>query len=370
MLHLLSTGRTPECVLWTSFRGSRCSISRLSWSMAPMSSKSTRKRNSAESPKQSLRTYWRRVHLAGTSSFSRTRAFVAAPVAMFVWTGSFCLAGIELFTCFRRGTVFPVCMTPLRACSLTIFSLDLSCPCVDVPFLWWPNLTFGLDGFFHQDRVRCPGNVLSGPGVLQSVRRWKTGISSSLPAQEASFLTCRHLPAKELRICTWNTHGYWVLPRRARDHVEINGSISEEWMKSPTSCAQETHCRLEHLANIDIVLDWAIWMKFGTGNVNSGGSVFLARFDPTTWATSSLAWRGEFVLRLPSLMLIKANAMQDSSLTSPNSWTSTRKRGEDFQGWAHVDDGETKAGWGAVVRFMCVCFVMYGPVVTNIVHPA
>ena len=37
---------------------------------------------------------------------------------------------------------------------------------------------------------------------------------------------------------------------------------------------------MEHLANVDIVLGRATWMKFGTftsENVNSGGSVILAR---------------------------------------------------------------------------------------------
>ena len=47
-------------------------------------------------------------------------------------------------------------------------------------------------------------------------------------------------------------------------------------------CFQETHGRIEHLANVDIVLGRATWMKFGTftpENVNSGGSVILARKD-------------------------------------------------------------------------------------------
>ena len=52
--------------------------------------------------------------------------------------------------------------------------------------------------------------------------------------------------------------------------------------KSDIVCLQETHGRIEHLLNIDTVLDRALWLKFGTFttvNVNSGGSVILARTD-------------------------------------------------------------------------------------------
>ena len=47
-------------------------------------------------------------------------------------------------------------------------------------------------------------------------------------------------------------------------------------------CLQETHGRIEHLLNIDTVLDRAIWAEFSTFtpvNVNSGGSIILTRTD-------------------------------------------------------------------------------------------
>ena len=45
-LHLLSTEGMPHCVSWTSFQGSRCPFSRLSWSTAPTPLKSTKKQSS------------------------------------------------------------------------------------------------------------------------------------------------------------------------------------------------------------------------------------------------------------------------------------------------------------------------------------
>ena len=62
----------------------------------------------------------------------------------------------------------------------------------------------------------------------------------------------------------------------------------------------------------------------------------------------------------------------------PNNRTTTRKKGDDFKGWAvftdggtHASVGETTAGWGAVV-----CspderhFIMFGPVITTEAHLA
>ena len=99
--------------------------------------------------------------------------------------------------------------------------------------------------------------------------------------QEAASLTCRHLPAKGLRISTWNTRG--LLGSATQSHRPRERKLrhlQKNVEKSDILCLQETHGAIEHLANIDVFLDRALWMKCGTftpGNVNSGGSVILAR---------------------------------------------------------------------------------------------
>ena len=62
----------------------------------------------------------------------------------------------------------------------------------------------------------------------------------------------------------------------------------------------------------------------------------------------------------------------------PNIRTTTRERGNDFQGWAiytdagtRLVDGETSAGWGAIARsFHGRLDVMFGPVITIEAHLA
>ena len=70
--------------------------------------------------------------------------------------------------------------------------------------------------------------------------------------------SCRHLPAKGLRICSWNTRGLLgsaASSQRPREKLRYHSRIAE---KSDILCLQETHVRIEHLANIDIVLDCTI----------------------------------------------------------------------------------------------------------------
>ena len=62
----------------------------------------------------------------------------------------------------------------------------------------------------------------------------------------------------------------------------------------------------------------------------------------------------------------------------PNGRTTTRERGNDFQGWAiytdggtRLGDGETSAGWGAVARSLHGGIdVMFGPGITTEAHLA
>ena len=59
VLHLFLTRKMPECPLWTTFLGSRCPFSRLSWSAVHLFSKSTKKQSSLASPLNSWRSFLR-----------------------------------------------------------------------------------------------------------------------------------------------------------------------------------------------------------------------------------------------------------------------------------------------------------------------
>ena len=76
--------------------------------------------------------------------------------------------------------------------------------------------------------------------------------------------------------------GNCVLPRPARDRGKKLRYLRRIAEKSDNFCLQETHGRIEHLANIDIVLHRAIGLNFATfstGNVNAAGSVILTHYD-------------------------------------------------------------------------------------------
>ena len=139
-------------------------------------------------------------------------------------------------------------MTLPRACAIDNFlNLGSTCSCVEVPFQGWPNLAFGLDG--HQDCTPCARGCLS-----------------HVPPPSGEGSAYLHIPV-----------ACWVLPRRTRNRAKT----LRESLKSLTICAfKKTHGRIEHLMNINVVLDRATWMKFGTftpGNLNAGGFVTLAR---------------------------------------------------------------------------------------------
>ena len=188
--------------------------------MAPRFSKSTRKRNPLVSPMQSLRSYWRRhaprrehCHLAAHGLLWRPLSF------SFVWAGSFCRAGFEPSLCPRAKDYFPISVTGPRPLMIILPRL-LGSLCSRPVLVVAESLSPGLDGCFRQDHFRFPGNVLNSSDVLRCARRWKVR-TSSFPAQEAASLTCRHLR----RGCQFapGTHvAYWVGPRRARDHANIN----------------------------------------------------------------------------------------------------------------------------------------------------
>ena len=114
--------------------------------------------------------------------------------------------------------------------------------------------------------------------------------------------------------------------------------------------------------------------------------------------TSEIAWKGR--IRLMTATLTYANAfpvpcLAGRLLVAPhhkfrlptvkaryrnltNSRTTTREKGNDFQGWAIYTDGEagfsegeTSAGWGAVARSPHGrLYIMFGPVITTEAHLA
>ena len=126
--HLFSAGRTPEYVSWTSSRGSRCPFSKLSWSMAPMLSRSTKKRSSQVSPTQTSQLLWqRRVPPAAAPLSSRAQAALAAFVVLLVWAGSACAASCVPFPCPPAGlsvscSFYLVCPVPQETLLLTQLS--------------------------------------------------------------------------------------------------------------------------------------------------------------------------------------------------------------------------------------------------------
>ena len=130
-----------------------------------------------------------------------------------------------------------------------------------------------------------PRTLFNSPSILRQSRRWNANVlkACDLPSHDAVSGTCDHLPAKGLRICTWNTRGLLgsaASSQRPRENkLKYLKRIGN---RSDIVCLQETHGRYEHLLCIDTVLDrtaWEIFGTFNTGNVNCGGSAILVRKD-------------------------------------------------------------------------------------------
>ena len=154
---------------------------------------------------QTSRSYWRRhVHPAGTSLCSGARAVVVALVSFLVWTGSSCFAGIEPFSCPPAKGHFPsFCGLSQDMRSRRLFSSRLLGDFVfmscsrggQISLLVWVAV-------FVKTIFAVPAMFFHSPDVLQSTRRFTFLRSSSLHSQETASLTCRHIPAKVLRLCT------------------------------------------------------------------------------------------------------------------------------------------------------------------------
>ena len=256
----------------TDFLDSRCQFSRLSWSAAPMFSKSTKRRSSLASPLKNWRSFLRpHAPPVGTLSFEPFLG-CARVFSSFLFSclpERFCSASLALILVpvLRRG---PVSLHPCRSSGSAPLRAKFLPPlwaCVDFPFSFWPNIALGLNGFFFQILLIA----LTRPSIRhvpkRSVRRWKADIlrTSNILVQKVASPTCRHLLAQGLRICTWSTRGFLgsaASSQRPRENkLKCLKRIAE---KSDILCLQETHGRTEHLVNIDIVLDRATWMKFGT----------------------------------------------------------------------------------------------------------
>ena len=93
--------------------------------------------------------------------------------------------------------------------------------------------------------------------------------------------TCLHVPGESLHICAWNTRArvgstVTCYKRREKRCTHLRGKTNS----CDILCLQETHGRIEHLSYFEVILEHAVWEKFGCfmpGNVNTGGSILLAR---------------------------------------------------------------------------------------------
>ena len=65
----------------------------------------------------------------------------------------------------------------------------------------------GLGGCCQQDCTHCSDDSVNSPTILQRIRRWNAGVFRLSSLQGYASDSCRHLPAKGLRICTWTTRG-------------------------------------------------------------------------------------------------------------------------------------------------------------------
>ena len=148
------------------------------WSVLPMFSKSTKRLNFPASTCKNWRIFASlRVPPAGTSLFDLALFLASALPVLATWAVFSCLVDKILTPCPLARIISPTLVTILRTCAPDLkFLQDFAEPCIDVPFVTW---------------------------------RWNAGAPRSypLPAQEDFSDTCRHLPAKGLRICTWNTRG-------------------------------------------------------------------------------------------------------------------------------------------------------------------
>ena len=93
------------------------------------------------------------------------------------------------------------------------------------------------------------------PAAMSSCGR----VRRCLGGSRLAFVLGRH--ANGLRFCTWNPRGLLgsaASSHRTGENLKYLQTIAE---KSDFLCVQETHGRIEHHANIDIVLDRAIWIK-------------------------------------------------------------------------------------------------------------
>ena len=119
------------------------------------------------------------------------------------------------------------------------------------PITLWPACSLGSDGCVTTDcALRDTDAVAKLPGVQRLLLQWKADalrISNS-PVQKAVFATCRHLLAKGVRICTWNTRGLlgWAATsqRSRENNLRYLKRIVETF---DILCLQETHGRIEHI---------------------------------------------------------------------------------------------------------------------------
>ena len=71
-----------------------------------------------------------------------------------------------------------------------------------------------------------------------------------------------------IRVATWNTRGLSGSAASSQKPRESKLKYLERIAeKSKFLCLQETHGRIEHHMNIDVLMDRTTWMTFGTLNM-------------------------------------------------------------------------------------------------------
>ena len=263
---VVTSGTCPGYVSLTSFPGSRCPFSMLSWKTAPTWFKiQWQKRNSLTSPVQNWRNYWRRrIPQAGTSSFNRSR--IAATLIMFASSTS-------------QGLVFM-----FHSCCGRI------------------SLVPGLDGCFVKTifAVLASFQFARYPAVYSKM---KTHLCENVLSPCARS----HLQTKRLRICNRKNNGISVSAvSKYKQRENTLKYLQRIAAKSDILYFQETHSLLsrnprqnETLANIRIVWNWATWTNIGAltlGCVNPGIEDLLSWLVLTSsvqklgWTRNYLSW--------------------------------------------------------------------------------
>ena len=297
-LHMSLTGRMPGCV---------SSSSKLSWSMAPMFSKSTKKQSPLKFPMQTLKSC---LQWSGLPQPRHCSAVCRLHLQLCVCTcfGPVVLAlraAGRLPALRRRALPQSACspLSPVGPLGL-VLPFCLVCPVLREPLLLTPLLLLscvssalshlGSDGCFTTDcALHGTDTVASLPGIHRLLRRWKADALKTIhiSVQEAVSSTRRHLLAKELRVCTRNTRGLLrsaASSQRPREKIEIPPKNCGKSLMS--SASRRPTAGLSTLPTLTLsctVLLGEIWyFQETTSRFCATGT--MAKSSSTRWASGTI----------------------------------------------------------------------------------